>query len=67
MDFSKVKDFEYSYYRLADAVSWSALIAPGIVVNKDESLMQIFKFAGLDQDSATKEELMTMAAKLTIT
>lgn len=63
MDFSKVKDFEYSYYSLADAVSWSALIAPGIVVNKDESLMQIFKFAGLDQDSATKEELMTMAAK----
>ena len=63
MDFSKVRDFEYSYYSLADVVPWSALIAPGIVINKDESLMQVFSYAGLDQDSATREELMTMAAK----
>ena len=63
MDFSKVKDFEYSYFSLADVVSWSALVAPGIVINKDESLMQVFAYAGLDQDSATSEELMAMAAK----
>ena len=39
MDFSKVRDFEYSYYSLADVVPWSALIAPGIVINKDESFL----------------------------
>lgn len=63
MNFSRVKDYGYSYYRLADAVTWSAMVAPGVVVNKDESFMQVFTYSGLDQDSSTPEELMTMIAK----
>jgi type IV secretion system protein VirB4 len=49
--------------RLADHVPWAALVAPGIVLNKDGSFMRVFAFRGPDLDSATDAELVAAAAR----
>ena len=39
--------------RLADFLPWAALIAKGIVLNKDGSFQRTARFRGPDLDSAT--------------
>jgi type IV secretion/conjugal transfer VirB4 family ATPase len=46
---------------LADLLMWAALVAPGIVLNKDGSLLAGWSFEGPDLDSATPEELAVQA------
>src|SRR5690606_35999262 len=43
---------------------WAALVAPGIVLNKDGSFTCGFRFRGPDLDSAEDEELMAVRARL---
>ena len=50
--------------RLADFLPWAALIAPGIVLNKDGSFQRTARFRGPDLDSATPAELVGTTARL---
>ena len=49
--------------RLADLLPWVALIAPGIVLNKDGSFQRTFRFRGPDLESATEAELVGLCAR----
>jgi type IV secretion system protein VirB4 len=49
---------------LADFLPWAALIAPGVVLNKDGSLQRTARFRGPDLDSATAAELIGAAGRL---
>ncbi|SMF81589.1 type IV secretion system protein VirB4 [Tistlia consotensis] len=49
--------------RLADLLPWAALIAPGIVLNKDGSFQRTFRFRGSDLESATEAELVGLCAR----
>ncbi|MCM8732329.1 conjugal transfer protein TrbE [Hephaestia sp. GCM10023244] len=49
--------------RLADHLPWAALVAPGIVLNKDGSFQRTLQFRGPDLDSATEAELVSACAR----
>jgi type IV secretion/conjugal transfer VirB4 family ATPase len=49
--------------RLADHLPWAALVAPGIVLNKDGSLQRSFRYRGPDLESATEAELLAACAR----
>jgi type IV secretion/conjugal transfer VirB4 family ATPase len=49
---------------LADYLPWAALIAPGVVANKDGSLQRTARFRGPDLDSATSAELVSATSRL---
>src|SRR5215468_7939382 len=49
---------------LADFLPWAALIAEGVVLNKDGSLQRSARFRGPDLDSATEAELVATTARL---
>ncbi|MBX5137701.1 conjugal transfer protein TrbE [Rhizobium lentis] len=49
---------------LADFLPWAALIAPGVVLNKDGSFQRAARFRGPDLDSATPAELVAVTARL---
>ena len=48
---------------LADYLPWVALVAPGIVLNKDGSFQRSFRFRGPDLESATEPELVAVCAR----
>ena len=50
--------------RLADHLPWAALVAPGIVLNKDGSFQRSFAFRGPDLESATEAELVSTSARV---
>jgi type IV secretion system protein VirB4 len=50
--------------RLADHLPWAALVAPGVVLNKDGSFQRSFRFRGPDLESATEAELVAAAARV---
>jgi type IV secretion system protein VirB4 len=50
--------------RLADHLPWAALVAPGVVLNKDGSFQRTLRFRGPDLESATEAELMAAAARV---
>jgi type IV secretion system protein TrbE len=61
--------FNLSEYRnkpqsLADFLPWAALVADGVVLNKDGSLQRTARFRGPDLDSATPAELVGVKARL---
>ena len=49
---------------LADFLPWAALVAPGVVLNKDGSFQRSARVRGPDLDSATPAELAATAARL---
>ncbi|MBO9580144.1 MAG: conjugal transfer protein TrbE [Sphingobium sp.] len=49
--------------RLADHLPWAALIAPGVVLNKDGSFQRTLRFRGPDLESATEGELISACAR----
>ena len=49
---------------LADFLPWAALVAPGVVLNKDGSTQRTARFRGPDLDSATPAELVGTTARL---
>ena len=49
---------------LADFLPWAALVAPGVVLNKDGSFQRSAQFRGPDLDSATPAELVGTTARL---
>ncbi|MGF7156120.1 conjugal transfer protein TrbE [Novosphingobium gossypii] len=50
--------------RLADHLPWAALVAPGVVLNKDGSFMRVLAFRGPDLESATEGELVSITARV---
>jgi type IV secretion system protein VirB4 len=50
--------------RLADHLPWAALVAPGVVLNKDGSFQRTLRFRGPDLESATEAELVATAARV---
>jgi type IV secretion/conjugal transfer VirB4 family ATPase len=49
---------------LADFLPWAALLAKGVVLNKDGSFQRTARFRGPDLDSATQAELVAIASRL---
>ena len=49
---------------LSDYLPWTALIAPGTVLNKDGSFQRTAEFRGPDLESSTEEELVATCARL---
>jgi type IV secretion system protein VirB4 len=49
---------------LADYLPWAALVAPGVVLNKDGSFQRTFRFRGPDLESATEAELVATCARV---
>jgi len=49
--------------RLADHLPWAALVAPGVVLNKDGSFQRTLRFRGPDLESATEAELVATCAR----
>ncbi len=49
---------------LADFLPWAALVAPGVILNKDGSFQRTARFRGPDLDSATPAELVATTARL---
>ncbi|SEH19121.1 type IV secretion system protein VirB4 [Sphingopyxis sp. YR583] len=49
--------------RLADHLPWAALVAPGVILNKDGSFSRILAFRGPDLESATEAELVSVSAR----
>jgi type IV secretion/conjugal transfer VirB4 family ATPase len=49
---------------LADFLPWAALVAEGVVLNKDGSVQRTARFRGPDLDSATPAELVAVTHRL---
>jgi type IV secretion system protein VirB4 len=50
--------------KLADHLPWAALVAPGVILNKDASFQRSFRFRGPDLESATESELVALCARV---
>ncbi len=50
--------------RLAGFLPWAALVAEGVVLNKDGSFQRTARFRGPDLDSAVPAELVAVAGRL---
>lgn len=60
----KLSDYRDSTPRLAELLPWAALLAPGVVLNKDGSLQRTVRYRGPDLASATEAQLVAATAKL---
>ncbi|WP_129794002.1 conjugal transfer protein TrbE [Sphingosinicella sp. CPCC 101087] len=60
----KIGEYRQRADRLADHLPWAALVAPGVVLNKDGSFMRVLRFRGPDLESATEAELVATAARV---
>ncbi len=50
--------------RLSDYLPWAAVVAAGVVLNKDGSFQRTARFRGPDLDSATQAELIATSSRL---
>jgi len=62
-----LSEYRTNSARLADFLPWVALVAEGIVLNKDGSFQRTARFRGPDLDSATPAELVAVTARLNST
>lgn len=58
-----LRQYRQSADRLADHVPWAALVAPGVVLNKDGGFQRTAKIRGPDLESATQAELVGFCAR----
>lgn len=59
-----LKEFRSRAKGLPDLLPWAALIDDGVVLTKSGGLLAGFEFRGPDLDSATKEELAAVSARI---
>lgn len=59
-----LKEYRAVPDRLSDLLPWAALVAPGVILNKDGSLQTTLRYRGPDLDSATESELLSASARL---
>ncbi|HWU15998.1 MAG TPA: conjugal transfer protein TrbE [Caulobacter sp.] len=58
-----LREYRNTADRLADHLPWAALVAPGVVLNKDGGFQRTLRFRGPDLESATKAELVSVCAR----
>src|ERR1700712_4001402 len=56
-------EYRHRSDRLADHLPWAALVAPGVILNKDGSFQRTLRFRGPDLESATEAELLSACAR----
>ena len=56
-------EYRHPTDRLADHLPWAALVADGVVLNKDGSFQRTLRFRGPDLESATEAELVSACAR----
>jgi type IV secretion/conjugal transfer VirB4 family ATPase len=59
-----LREYRKRPHQLCDYLPWAALVAPGVVLNKDGSFQRTAEFRGPDLDSATDAEVAAVAARL---
>ena len=59
-----LREYRNHAQRLADYLPWAALIAEGVVLNKDGSFQRTARFRGPDLDSSTASELVSVTHRL---
>ncbi|MES1972826.1 MAG: conjugal transfer protein TrbE [Pseudomonadota bacterium] len=59
-----LREYRNSSASLADFLPWAALVAEGVVLNKDGSFQRTARFRGPDLDSATPAELVATTGRL---
>ncbi len=59
-----LREYRRASSRLADYLPWAALVAPGVVLNKDGGFQRTAEFRGPDLDSATQGQIAAVAARL---
>ncbi|WBX82857.1 conjugal transfer protein TrbE [Sphingosinicella microcystinivorans] len=58
-----LREYRQKADRLPDHLPWAALVAPGVVLNKDGSFQRTLRFRGPDLESATEAELVSACAR----
>jgi len=58
-----LREYRRTADRLADHLPWAALVADGVVLNKDGSFQRTLAFRGPDLESATDAELISACAR----
>ena len=59
-----IAEYRQSSDRLVDLLPWAAVVAPGVVLNKDGSFQRTLRYRGPDLESATDPQLVAAAARL---
>ncbi len=59
-----LRPYKRNNAKLRDYLPWGALIAPGVVLNKDGAFQRTLRFRGPDLDSASLSELMGTSSRL---
>ncbi|MDG2522895.1 conjugal transfer protein TrbE [Caulobacter segnis] len=59
-----LREYRRGGAKLADHLSWAALVAPGVILNKDGSFQRTAAFRGGDLDSVTDAELVGVAGQM---
>ena len=59
-----LREYRVKADHLADYIPWAALVAEGVILNKDGSFQRTAQFRGPDLDSAVPSELMAVSARL---
>ena len=59
-----LREYRVKADNLADYIPWAALVAEGVILNKDGSFQRTAQFRGPDLDSAVPSELMAVSARL---
>ena len=59
-----LREYQAKPTSLADYLPWAALVAPGIVLNKDGGFQRPIKYRGPDLESASAEELLSFTARI---
>ncbi|WP_308720789.1 conjugal transfer protein TrbE [Komagataeibacter xylinus] len=57
-------EYRHRRDRLADFLPWAALVAKGVVLNKDGAFQRTVRFRGPDLDSSTASELVAITSRL---
>jgi type IV secretion system protein VirB4 len=59
-----LREYRAGGAQLCDFLPWAALVAPGVVLNKDGAFQRSARFRGADLDSAAPAEVAAAAARL---
>lgn len=59
-----LREYRQRADRLSDHLPWAALVAPGIILNKDGSFQRTFAYRGPDLESSTEAELVSVCARV---
>ncbi len=59
-----IREFRKEPDRLADFLPWAALVAPGVVLNKEGSFQMTYSYRGPDLESSTDSELIIISEQI---